>query len=378
MNSTSQANDPNSPEHIRVPNVGIDWYRAAPWWRPLTATLAMSWRLSHLLLCMVGLLATHAYAYAAQFLFAPEQIEGSKWIIGKLPWIERSMSDGFFSLRPNMNYIDVWSGYLLPLAAWIAAPTLRGTAYSAAMLLGIACIWSFVGGCIIRRAVVEAGVRIPAPWKDSIRLVRQRWQSMVWAVTMPFMAAFMILIFPWLLGWLANIPAVGPWIAGILMLPVSLLSLAIGWICAISILGFPLALAAIVTEKKADAFDGVSRSAAYVFQRPVLLILLVAAFELIHFGGGGVFTTLVTTGFSLVTNAFESGAGQTLRPSDGGVSWAFHTVLPLVLTSFSVSFFWCSQAAAYLIIRKDVDHAEYDLVDLDTEPTVRTPSESQS
>lgn len=376
MNSTSQANDPNSPEHIRVPSVGIDWYRAAPWWRPLVATLAMSWRLSHLLLCMVGLLATQAYAYTAQFLFAPEQIEGSKWIIGKLPSIEPSATDGFFLLRPSMSYLEVWSGYLMPLATWIASPTLRGTAYAAAMLLGIAIIWSFVGGCILRRAIVEAGVRIPAPWKDTIRMIRQRWQSMVWAVTMPFTAALMLLILPWGLGWIANIPVAGPWIAGILMLPFSLLSLAIGWICAISILGFPLALAAIVTEKKADAFDGVSRSAAYVFQRPVLLILLVAVFELIHFGGGGVFSMLMTTGHQLVTNALESGAGQTLRPSDGGTTWVFHIVLPLLLTSFSVSFFWCSQAIAYLIIRKDVDHAEYDLVDMDTEPTVRTTAES--
>ncbi len=131
-----------------------------------------------------------------------------------------------------------------------------------------------------------------------------------------------------------------------------------------------------MTEKKADAFDGVSRSAAYVFQRPVLLILLVAVFELIHFGGGGVFSMLMTTGHQLVTNALESGAGQTLRPSDGGTTWVFHIVLPLLLTSFSVSFFWCSQAIAYLIIRKDVDHAEYDLVDMDTEPTVRTTAES--
>ncbi|AMV32656.1 hypothetical protein VN12_11065 [Pirellula sp. SH-Sr6A] len=370
MTSSPQSNDPNAPEHIRVPNVGIDWYRAAPWWRPLTATLTMSWRLSHLLICMIGLLATQAYAYAAHFLFAPEQIAGEKWIIGKLPWRETA-AEGFFSLGPNMRYIDVWAGYLMPLSTWIAAPTLRGTAYSAAMLLGIALIWSLVGGCLLRRSIVEAGVRIPAPWKDTLRLVRRRWQSMVWAVTMPFTAALMLMVIPWILGWIANIPTVGPWIAGIMMFPVSLLSLAIGWICAISLFGFPLALAAIVTERKADAFDGVSRSAAYVFQRPVLLILIVALFELIHYGGGSLFTMLVTTGHSLVTNALEASAGPTFRPSDGGVTWMFHAVLPLILTAFSVSFFWCSQAALYLILRKDVDHAEYDLVDMDHESEKR-------
>jgi hypothetical protein len=37
----------------------------------------------------------------------------------------------------------------------------------------------------------------------------------------------------------------------------------------------------------------------------------------------------------------------------------------LLLSAFSFSFFWSATAAIYLILRRDVDHVEFDQIDFD-------------
>ena len=96
----------------------------------------------------------------------------------------------------------------------------------------------------------------------------------------------MVAIVPLILGWLSNIVWVGPWLAGLLMVPVVFLSIGIGWCAAITLLGFPLSVCAIVSEKGADAYDGISRSAAYTFQRPLTLGLCIIAAQVLSSIGG--------------------------------------------------------------------------------------------
>jgi hypothetical protein len=58
---------------------------------------------------------------------------------------------------------------------------------------------------------------------------------------------------------------------------------------------------------------------------------------------------------------------------------SFHTVLnlgtffdawiacfvPLVVTAFGFSFFWTASSAIYLLLRRDVDHTLFDMIDMD-------------
>ncbi|MFM8400194.1 MAG: hypothetical protein ACKOAH_20380, partial [Pirellula sp.] len=76
-------------------------------------------------------------------------------------------------------------------------------------------------------------------------------------------------------------------------------SFGLGWVAAIPLFGFSLSTVAIVTEKQADAFDGMSRASAYVFQRPATLILAVIVAEWLGHFGGSVVSIVLNTGYNL-------------------------------------------------------------------------------
>ncbi len=236
-------------------------------------------------------------------------------------------------------------------------------------MIGIIAIWSFVGGCLTRRSVVELGTRMTAPWAESIQLVLKRWQSIAWSVTMPSGLILMIAVLPLTLGWISNIPGIGEWIAGLLMIPVVLFSVGIGWCAAITLFGFPLSVCSIVTEKGADAYDGVSRSAAYTFQRPLTLALCIIAAEFLSSVGGTLLSIVLSTGLRVIEAGFDIGSYSSLK--EFGTMWGqlLRGIVPLLLSAYGFSFFWTAASATYLILRRDVDHAEFDLIDMgDQEP----------
>jgi hypothetical protein len=50
-------------------------------------------------------------------------------------------------------------------------------------------------------------------------------------------------------------------------------------------------------------------------------------------------------------------------------SWldgCFLGIVPLLTTAFGFSFFWTASTAIYLVLRKDVDRAEFDLIDMES------------
>lgn len=366
VNPNSMNQSEFAPGSIKTPTVAIDWFRSAPWWRLLTSVLNVSWRTSHVLFCAIGLLVTEGILRLCTFLFRPEPDVVTSWLQPRA--METPLSNllpGDLEIYPPMHFVGVWGAFFSPLVAWFASPTLRGTAFAIAFTLGIVAIWSFIGGCLVRRTVLECGAMLPAPWNDTIRLVRSRWLSIAWSVTMPSCMVIALALLPWGLGWLSNIPWIGTWGAGLLMLPVVVGSLGIGWCTAITLMGFPLSVAAVVTEKKADAFDGVSRSAAYTFQKPVLLFLLVLILFLISLIGGDVFTVIVGVGYGIVSRAFDMGSYGSLNALGAFPTRLFRNTILLLLSAFSFSFFWSASAAIYLILRREVDHVEFDSVDIE-------------
>jgi hypothetical protein len=136
--------------------------------------------------------------------------------------------------------------------------------------------------------------------------------------------------------------------------------LAVAWVSAITLLGFPLSVCAIVTERKADAFDGVSRSAAYVLQRPLVFILLIAAFQFLSFAASEIFGSIMWVGKSLLVTGFDLGASHEMVATQ---SILLDGIPTLMLGGFSISFFWSAAASIYLILRREVDRTEYDHID---------------
>jgi hypothetical protein len=357
---------------VATPKVAIDWYRSTPWWRIASQCIVISWRSTHILLCALALLLTQAWTSVSHYLFDNQTLPQPNWIQSQ-PLVELDLWSfskmspaAVLSLGANAceSFIDVWRKLLLPIFSWLHNPTLGGAANCIAALIGILAIWSWVGGALARRSVVELGTRMTAPWAETFRLVTKRWQSIVWSVTMPSGLILLMSIVPLILGWISNIPAIGPWVAGLLLVPMVLGSLAIGWCGAITVFGFPLSVAAIVTEKQADAYDGISRSAAYTFQRPLTLALCVLAAQLLGAVGGTMVSIVLSTGYSVIDAGFSVGSFATIAGLDSFWMPVLARIIPLLLTAYSFSFFWTAAAASYLILRRDVDHAEFDLIDL--------------
>jgi len=348
-------------DSVAIPKVTIDWYRSTPWWRFASQSVVISWRSTHLLSCAVALLLTQFWLNTTYWMFSPDKAVRQDWISPREP-AQSLLSK--LDVQGTVSPLRVWEQFLFPVYQWLSDPTLRGAAFCLASVIGIVAIWSFVGGCLARRSVVELGTKMTAPWAESVQFVFKRWQSIAWSVTMPSGLILMIAVVPLFLGWLSNIPAVGPWLAGLLMIPVVLLSIGIGWCAAITVFGFPLSVCAIVSEKGADAYDGISRSAAYTFQRPLTLALCVIAAQFLGNLGGTLLSLVLMTGQGVVSASFDIGSFTSLKDFEPMWGPVLRGIVPLLLTAYGFSFFWTASAATYLILRRDVDHAEFDLIDM--------------
>jgi len=351
-----------------VPRVSIDWYRSTPWWRLISHSLAISWRASHLGLCALALLATQALIGFSGWLFAPEPNQASSW------WLtpeSRTEAMTPWTLNPNQwpapdSFIQVWRRYVSYPFHAMDSPTIRKSGYFLLNTLGILALWAFVGGCLARRSVLELGMHVTSPWINTLRWVAPRWQSIVWSVAMPLALVLLFCLVPLLLGWISNIPVVGQPVALVLMLPVALMALGVGWVAGIALFGFSLATVSIVTEKQADAFDGMSRASAYVFQRPATLFLAVLVAEWIGHFGGSVVSIVLNTGYNIIAQAFAMGSFGRLGAMNSWLDGCFLGIVPMLITAFGFSFFWTASTAIYLVLRKDVDRAEFDLIDMDS------------
>lgn len=264
------------------------------------------------------------------------------------------------------SFIHVWQRYVSYPFHAMDTPTFRKSAYFLLNTLGILALWAFVGGCLARRSVQELGMHVTSPWFNTLRWVAARWQSIVWSVAMPLALVLLFCLVPLVLGWISNIPVLGQPLALGLMLPVSLMALGVGWIAGIALFGFSLATVSIVTEKQADAFDGMSRASAYVFQRPATLFLAVLVAEWIGHFGGSIVSIVLNTGYNTIAQAFAMGSTGTLGGMNSWLDGCFGAIVPLLTTAFGFSFFWTASTAIYLVLRKDVDRAEFDLIDMDS------------
>lgn len=380
----------SSSKNVMVPRVAIDWYRSTPWWRLISHTLGISWRASHLGLCAIALLVTQGLIGVSGFLFAPDDSAASTswvvpesrtpamtpWSVDPSQWIEglqRSQqaddpmgaSKGLVWFHPSPDsFLQVWRRYVSYPFHALDGITLRKSAYFLWNTLAIIAVWGFVGGCIARRSVQELGMHITSPWMDTIQWVLSRWRSILWSLVMPLMLVLLFCLLPLLLGWISNIPGIGIPVSMVLMLPVALMALGVGWVLAIALFGFSLSTVSIVTEKQADAFDGMSRASAYLFQRPATLMLAVLVAEWLGHFGGSIVSIILNTGYNIISQAFGMGSFGRLGFMQSWFDGCFQGLVPLLVTAYGFSFFWTASTAIYLVLRKDVDRAEFDLIDM--------------
>lgn len=394
VQETGSSSTGSTRAEVMVPRISIDWYRSTPWWRLVSQSISISWRTSHILLCAAALLITQiGFNISHRFFIgnssssaAYTDSTATQWLHPKTsdvpiaPWVpgvdglsevmlgSQQKSDWY---RVNSDsFVAVWQRY-----ASVAYEMLDGTALRGGIAFGsfaagvwnifwVVGVWGMVGGMLARRSVQELGLKITAPWVETVRWVQGRWLSIVWSVLMPLSLVASIALLPWGIGWISNATWVGGALASILMIPIAFLGLGLGWVCAISLFGFSFSTVAIVTENQADAFDGMSRATAYTFQRPATLFLGVCIAEVLGYFSGSIVSIVLNTGYNVVAQSFHASSAFALQSEGNWLAFIVRGMVPLLIAAYGFSFFWTASSALYLVLRKEIDHAEFDAISM--------------
>lgn len=339
-----------------VPRAEIDWDRSAWWWRPLTRTIQPATKMISLFTALVALWLARTGVQLSEWLFTPDWSRGTVEVA---------------ATGTLQSQLWGWVAGLLQALLGFGKFGVNELAFVSFCALWLALVFSIFGGVIARRGLVELGQQTVAPWGESFRLVLSRWQSYLWATGMHLVGIAVMLLPIFALGLLSRFGSIGASIAGVLLLICYPLVFGVGRFALSMLICFPLSVCAIAAEKRADAFEGFSRSNAYLFQRPfVAAICAIALFFVGSVGEQIVYWTL-TLGWGIVRGAYFYGGGLVQPASNDYVATGNWLVVELV-RAYWFSFLWTGAAALYLILRKSVDHTEMDEMDCVENPIEET------
>lgn len=326
--------------------------------------------------------------------YAPERVFASGWPrLNPIAGGWSILSRPFIGLFHRGASITAFS-FLLLCALWTAA------------------VWALFGGAITRLAAVRLARDERVPIGQAVRHARVRWSGYFWAPLFPLIAALLPTLGLASVGWLMRFDA-GLIVLGVLfplllvgglLMVVLLLGLTVGW---------PLMWATISTEGT-DTFDALSRTYAYVYQRPLSYLFYVVVAALVGLlsailawgiGIGVVYLTLWGASWSagvaqtdrlaaevsqwvsivpepappVVVDVYRSSEPGRIRmmgpPPPLSATGRFGArliavwigLVELLVVAFNISFFWSSAAAIYMLLRKQVDATEPDEVYIEDE-----------
>lgn len=230
-----------------------------------------------------------------------------------------------------------------------------------------AAVWGLIGGAICRIAVVQVarGER-PSLW-EALRFAIQYLVPFVGGPLSPLVGVSLFAALCALAGLVYRIPTpVGPVLGGIFLFLPLFAGLIMTLIVAGLAVGWPLMHATVAADAE-DGFDALSRSYAYVHQRPGRYASYVALAWLLGIPG----ILFIDVFARLVIHLAEWGLSFTApRGTLGGLFgtapvlvdptaatahafWLF--LVGLLVHGWIYSYFWTSAASIYLLLRKDVD-----------------------
>jgi hypothetical protein len=348
----------------------------------MSRAIIIAWRSSHLVLALLGIAATLFGSWFALILFEtpggvaiqpswPPKGDGLIEAIRRGGLAEGALASAKLLREP-------WDWFVATTLSPAGAVGWNGLAQKVFVAGWNVIVWSLIGGLLLRRSLVELGTQSTIGWSDCFRTVGNRLASLFWSILLPWSMVLAIALPLMVICGVARLGIVGNWIATAMLGLMLILLLQAGWAMLHGILGFPLAMAGVLAERKGDAFEGYSRSSAYLFQKPFTL-----AVALLVGTVAGVVGTLMTTLAGWLASRLLAALLLRLGPAgDPGMplslltgwidAWPFWFGL-----AFAFSFFWTSAAALYLILRKEIDSTEYEEIDLDPplQESVSEPSE---
>ncbi|HEY1784396.1 MAG TPA: hypothetical protein VGG30_02570 [Pirellulales bacterium] len=252
-------------------------------------------------------------------------------------------------------------------------------------------VWSFFGGAITRLAAVALAREELLSWGYLAAYAQRKWPSYFAAPLFPLLGVAMAAIPLAVFGLLLR-SDVGMVIAGALWFLVLLAGLFMAVLLVGLFFGFPLMWATISSEGT-DAFDALSRSYAYTYQRPLLYVLysiaagalgmlgwvvvVIFTSAIVDLGAWGVswcsgnsfaletsanfpWQSLLVDGPSPALIDVES-ASSTARLGLGLIRFWIDLGVTVAM-AFMFSYFWTANTAIYFLLRRHVDATEMDEV----------------
>lgn len=245
------------------------------------------------------------------------------------------------------------------------------TAYRVLGVLWTLAVWSLFAGAITRIAVLQLGCDQRTTTTQALRFVLTRFRSYFVAPLLPMTPLILGLFILSVIGWIGQ-SGFGLMLVGLawpiilvfgVILTLLMLGLALGW---------PLMWVALAAEMDADAFEAVSRAYTYALQRPMRLIGYIFVATLVGMVGWVVVYHVSEILIGLTTSGLSSDVF--VAPAEDGVTsgtffqmGAFlimlgNGLIRTVAAAYGFSFFFCSATAIYLLLRRDIDEAQFDQV----------------
>jgi hypothetical protein len=283
-------------------------------------------------------------------------------------------------------YTGSWS--LLSRPAWEALVTNLGfrdlICLALCGLLSL-IVWAFFGGAISRIAAVQLAAGERVHLAAALRFAVKHFLSYLGAPLLLLGGALIVTVLTLAVSWLLH------WGFGVFIVGIFWPLLLIGGLVMVLLLvglffGWPLMWSTVSTEGS-DSFDAISRSFAYVYQRPLhyAFYIAVAAFlgwlgwiVVENFAAGVIYLTYWTASWATGTASMEAiRNGNDLGGWFGNAGVAvihFWTgCVKLLAVGFGFAYLFSASAAIYLLQRRHVDAAEMDEVFLDADATEPEP-----
>jgi hypothetical protein len=335
----------------------ICWREVFPW-LILVRAVRVSLMLRVLLTAWVGVLFTQMGWYLLESLFETDQ---------PLPRIADVI---YWEQLGVHGLMQAFAGWL-----WLSEPfvrcfhqdvTLGETLRLLASGVWAICVWALLGGVIARTAAVYLTQQRTLALRESWIAAINKWLDTLGGPLLGLLLVVGLALPLVVIGFLLRFPPF-TLLAGFLWLFMLLWGIGLAVVVLALWLGWPLMWATLGVERS-DAFDAASRTAAYVFQRPLHLIFYVAVAEVLGTAGQWLISGLTLFGRELTDWAVSWGAGAgwmtALPKSHPFQAWGTDAILfwKAALHSFAsaypLAYLWPASVGIYLLLRRQIDETQ--------------------
>jgi hypothetical protein len=238
--------------------------------------------------------------------------------------------------------------------------------HAALAALWATLVWGLIGGAIARSAVVAFARGERVSWGQIFTFVKTKAPPLVATPLLPFVGVAMVSASLAAFGLLYRLGTVGQVAAGVLAFLPLIGGILLTLIVVLLGAGWPLMHASVAAEAE-DSYDAMSRSYAYVHQRPwqlAGLIVLALAIGAIGFMFVDLFARLVVhlTAWALsfgapaaTVTAYYGWNSADLPPAAASAHGFWLSVVGLLVRGWIYSYFWTVFSCIYLLLRHDVD-----------------------